>query len=151
MDTDERNARNKNTTMSAAFTVDVGRTGLLFSVEIAEETIEKVLVMRDGQPDVARYHDAMRATPTSSTTLMPMEMQKALQKKALGIWMKENPDAMRELDGKGCHALPHVQDDLPEGMLQGVRRPRMAVLPHRRGWHQPQAHRLRQAGEHRAG
>ena len=40
--------------MSAAFTVDVGRTGLLFSVEIAEETIEKVLVVRDGQPGVAQ-------------------------------------------------------------------------------------------------
>jgi hypothetical protein len=88
--------------MASAFIVEVGRTGLLFSVEIAVETIRQILVMRDGQPDVDRYHDAMRATPTSSATLMPMEMQKALQKKALDIWMKENPDAMRELDGKGC-------------------------------------------------
>ena len=91
--------------MSAAFTVDVGRTGVLFSVEVAEETIGKLLVMRGGHPGVDQYHDMM--TPTSSTTLMPVEMQKALQKKAQEIWMKENPDAMRGLDGKGCSRTTH--------------------------------------------
>ena len=93
--------------MSAAFTVDVGRTGVLFSVEVAEETIGKVLVMRGGLPGVDQYHDMM--TPTSSTTLMPVEMQKALQKQAQEIWMKENPDAMRELDGKGCNRNTHAR------------------------------------------
>jgi hypothetical protein len=93
--------------MSAAFTVDVGRTGVLFSVEVAEETIGKVLVMRGGQPGVDQYHDMM--TPTSSTTLMPVEMQKALQKQAQEIWMKENPDAMRGLDGKGCNRTTHAR------------------------------------------
>ena len=86
--------------MSSAFTVDVGRNGVLFSVEVAEETIRKVLVMRGGQPGVDQYHDMMRAT--SSATIMPVEMQKALQKQAQDNWRKENPDVMKELDGKGC-------------------------------------------------
>ena len=87
--------------MASAFMVDVGRTGILFSTEVAVETIAKVLVMRDGQPEVDRYHDGMRAT-TTPRVVMPMDMQKSLQKQALDIWVKENPDVKRVLDGKGC-------------------------------------------------
>ena len=132
--------------MASAFMVDVGRTGILFSTEVAVETIAKMLVMHGGQPDVDRYHDAMRAT-TTPPTLMPMDMQKSLQKQALDIWVKENPHVKRELDGKGCNRTVYART----ARMLYRRACFKLILPHRRGWHQPHAHRLRQAGEHRAG
>jgi hypothetical protein len=94
--------------MASASKIDVGRSGVLFSTEVAVETIAKVLVMRDGQPEVDRYHDAMRAT-TTPRTVMPMDMQKSLQKQALDMWLKENPDIKRELDGKGVNRTVYAR------------------------------------------
>jgi hypothetical protein len=93
-------------TMAAAFTVSVGRTGVLFAVEVAEAAVDKLLVMRSGHLGTEQYHNMMTA---SSTTLMPVDMQKDLQKKAQDLWMTENPDAMRKLNELGLNKTRHAR------------------------------------------
>ena len=85
--------------MASAFMVDVGRTGILFSTEVAVETIAKILAMRDRYPEVGQYHDGLRAR-TTPIVVMPMDMQKSLQQQAMDMWFKENPDIKAELDSR---------------------------------------------------
>ena len=84
--------------MASASKIDVGRSGVLFSTEVAVETIAKILALRDRCPGVDQYHDGLRAgTPI---VVMPLDMQKSLQQQAMDMWFKENPNIKAELNSK---------------------------------------------------
>ena len=85
--------------MASAFKVEVGRSGILFSTEVAVETIAKILAMRDRYPEVGQYHDGLRAR-TTPIVVMPMDMQKSLQQQAMDMWFKENPNIKAELNSR---------------------------------------------------
>ena len=94
--------------MASAFKVEVGRSGILFSTEVAVETIAKILAMRDRYPEVGQYHDGLRAR-TTPIVVMPMDMQKSLQRQAMDMWFKENPNIKAELNRKCVNRTQHAR------------------------------------------
>ena len=93
--------------MASAFKVEVGRSGVLFSTEVAVETIAKILALRDRCPGVDQYHDGLRAgTPI---VVMPLDMQKSLQQQAMDMWFKENPNIKAELNRKCMNRTQHAR------------------------------------------
>ena len=88
--------------MASAFTVDVGRSGILFSTEVVVETIAKYLALRERHPEVRSYHDGQRRQ-SSPKIVMPMEVQKQLQQQAMDMWLQGSPGIQAEL-AKTCFA-----------------------------------------------
>ena len=83
--------------MASAFMVDVGRSGVLFSTQVGVETIAKMLELRATEPDSAQH------------VVMPLEVQKSLQLKAMEMWLKEHPEIKRRLSDKCSNKTQHAR------------------------------------------
>ena len=75
--------------MSGVFKVNVGRTGVLFSVEVGIDAVANVLDRRRQHPDYATYHDGLRPLSTPGV-ILPMQAQKEIQKAVFDDWKAAN-------------------------------------------------------------
>ena len=80
--------------MSSACKVDVGRTGVLFSVDLAIENVRKILVRRNEHPQVPVSYNGRQEDLTRGFPMLPFDAQKAIQRSVFDDWVADNGEVV---------------------------------------------------------